>query len=167
MHNENTRQFYICLKSLKLQTGILGKRLLFECPFEILKDLTNSSQCILFCGKNLAYVIRNLLSLSAATFRFEVFFTKKTLLHRCNFQKSYNPSTTQNILVKMCQNENMLLGISESSYRNAKRLNFEVLIQLNNNFMFLHKLAKLMLVVYQQTTIREFPTRLWQFSTSQ
>ena len=46
--------------------------------FEILKFLTNSSQRISLCYKNFAYVIRNLLSFSAAEFHFEVFFTKNT-----------------------------------------------------------------------------------------
>ena len=34
-------------------------------------------------NENFSSVIRNLLSFSAPTFRFEVFYTQKTLLHRC------------------------------------------------------------------------------------
>ena len=63
----------------KLGQIILENRLFFGCLFEIIKALTNSSQCILLC-KNFSSLICNLLSFSAATFHFEVFFTKNTTL---------------------------------------------------------------------------------------
>ena len=46
MHNENTRLFYVCLKSLKLQTGMNNVGKFFVRKFEILKALTNYSQRI-------------------------------------------------------------------------------------------------------------------------
>ena len=58
-----------------MENGLFFVRL-----FETLKALTNSSQCTLLCGKKFASVIRNLLSFSAATFHFEVFFNKNTTL---------------------------------------------------------------------------------------
>ena len=68
-----------CLKSLnpyKLGQNNIGKWIVFVCMFEILKALINYSLRILLCNKNFASVIRYLLSFSAHTFRFEVFFTK-------------------------------------------------------------------------------------------
>ena len=52
--------------------------MVFVCLSQILKALANYPQRIYLCNKNFAYVIRNLLSFLAATFRFEVFFTKNT-----------------------------------------------------------------------------------------
>ena len=46
--------------------------------FKILKAFTNSSQHISLSNDNFASVICNLLSFSATTFRFEVFYTENT-----------------------------------------------------------------------------------------
>ena len=48
--------------------------------FKILKAIINYSQCISLCNKNFASIIRNLLSFSAQTLRFQVFFTISTNL---------------------------------------------------------------------------------------
>ena len=57
---------------------ILENGLFFVRMFEILKALTNSSQRISLCNKNVASVIRILLSFTAHTLRFKVFFSKNT-----------------------------------------------------------------------------------------
>ena len=87
--------------------------------FEILQALTNSSQRVKSCNKNFASVIRDLLSFSAPTFRFEVFFTKNrclltvlkclmSILERCPSYWEFNyskmtekwPGPTQGVRLK-------------------------------------------------------------------
>ena len=84
MHTEYTWLFFVCLESFKLQTGTkyIENGPLFVRMLEILKALTNSSRCIQLSNKYFASVFRNLLSVSALSFRFEV-FSLKTQLHKC------------------------------------------------------------------------------------